>query len=78
MPRLESVKGLLHRWFISIPFFVVLGLILRAVIAIPVIPKPSIATITISGGILEQAYTDDALNMLRYARQKVIKRRLRR
>lgn len=68
MPRLESTKRLLRRWFTSIPFFVLLGLILGAVIAIPVIPKPNIATITISGEILDQAYADDILDMLRDAR----------
>jgi len=55
-------------WFASIPFFIVLGLGLGALISIPVIPKPNIATITISGTILGQAYTDDILDMLRYAR----------
>ena len=68
MPRLESTKRLLRRWFVSIPFFAVLGLILGALISIPVIPKPNIAIITASGVILEQAYTDDILDMLRYAR----------
>ncbi len=68
MPRLESTKRLLRRWFASIPFFVLLGLILGFAIAIPVIPKPNIATITISGPILEQAYVDDILDMLQYAR----------
>jgi len=68
MPRLESTKRLLRRWFVSIPFFAVLGLILGALISTPVIPKPNIAIITVSGEILEQAYTDDILDMLRYAR----------
>jgi len=68
MPRLESIKRLLRRWFTSIPFFVVLGLILGVAIAIPLIPKPSVATITISGAILEQTYADDILGMLRHAR----------
>jgi len=31
-------------------------------------PGPNIATINISGPILDQAYTDDILNMLKYAR----------
>ncbi len=67
MPRLESAKRLMCHWFASIPFFIVLGLGLGALISIPVIPKPNIATITISGTILDQAYTDDILDMLRYA-----------
>lgn len=68
MPRLESAKRLVRRWFTSIPFFVVLGLVLGVLISVPVIPKPNIATIAISGAILDQAYTDDILDMLRYAR----------
>lgn len=68
MSRLESTKRLMRRWLWSIPCFVVLGLILGVLIAIPVIPKPTVATITISGEIIEQAYTDDILDMLRYAR----------
>ena len=58
----------MRRWFASIPFFVLLGLGLGVLISIPVIPKPNIATITISGAIFDQAYTDDILDMLRYAR----------
>ena len=68
MPGLESAKRLMRRWFTSIPFFVVLGLGLGVLISIPVIPKPNIATIAISGVILDQAHTDDILDMLRYAR----------
>jgi len=68
MSRLESAKRLLRRWFTSVLFFVLLGLVLGALISIPLIPKPNIAIITISGSILEQAYTDDILDMLRYAR----------
>jgi len=68
MSRLESAKRLMRRWFTSIPFFVLLGLILGVLISIPVIPQPSIATITISGEIYSQAYTDDILDMLRDAR----------
>jgi len=67
MPRLESVKRLARRWLTSILFFVVLGLGLGALISIPVIPKPEIVTITVSGTIYSQAYTDDILAMLRYA-----------
>ncbi len=68
MSTLESAKRSMRRWFTSILFFVLLGLILGALISIPVIPKPNIATITISGTILDQAYTDDILDILRYAR----------
>ncbi len=68
MTALESTKRLLRRWFTSIPFFVLLGLILGFAIAIPVIPRPRIATIAISGAILEQAYADDILDMLSYAK----------
>ena len=68
MPRLESVKRLMRCWFTSIPFLAVLGLVLGALISIPLIPKPYIATINISGIIIDQAYTDDILDMLQYAR----------
>ena len=68
MPRLESAKRLMRHWFTSIPFFIVLGLILGGLIAVPLIPKPNIATITISGTIFDQAHTDDILDMLRYTR----------
>ncbi len=68
MPNLESIKRLLRHWFTSIPFFVLLGLILGFAISIPVIPKPNIATITISGTISGQAYVDDTLDMLQRAR----------
>jgi len=60
----------MRRWFTSIPFFVVLALILGGLIAIPLTPKPNIATIEVSGLILDQAYIDDILDMLRYARDK--------
>ena len=68
MYRLESAKRFTRRWLNSIPAFVLLGLILGALISIPVITKPNIATITISGGILGQAYADDVSDMLSYAR----------
>ena len=67
MPGLELVRRVMRRWFTSILFFAVLGLILGGLIAIPVIPKPNVATITISGEIREQAHADDISNMLRYA-----------
>jgi len=68
MSRLESARRLMRCWFTSIPFFVVLGLGLGVAISIPVIPKPSVATITISGAIYEQTYVNDILDMLRYAK----------
>ena len=67
MSRLESTKRLLRRWFSSIPFFVVLGLILGGLISILAIPKPNIAIITITGPILTQTYTDGILDKLEYA-----------
>jgi len=69
MLGLQVTKELVRRWFISIPAFVLLGLILGGLIAIWVIPKPNVATITISGPILGQAYVDDALDMVNYARE---------
>ncbi len=68
MPRWESVKKLGRRWFISIPFLAVLGLVLGVLISTPLIPQPKVATITISGAIMNQAYTNDILDMLRDAR----------
>lgn len=67
MPRLESAKRLMRRWFTSIPFFIVLALGLGVLISVLAIPKPNIATITISGEIVDQAYTDDILDMLKDA-----------
>ena len=67
MPRLESAKKLMRHWFTSIPFFIVLALGLGVLISVLVIPKPNIATITISGEIVDQAYTDDILDMLKDA-----------
>jgi len=68
MPRLESAKRLMRRWLTSIPFFVLLGLGLGVLISIPVIPKPNVATISISGEIYDQAYANDILDMLAYTR----------
>ena len=70
MSRLESTKRLARRWFTSIFFFVLLGLLLGGLLSVPLIPRPNIATITISGVILDQTYTDDILDMLRYARDE--------
>jgi len=68
MTKLESAKRWVLRWLGSIPSFILLGLILGGLLSMPVIPKPNIAAITISGEIMDQAYTDDILDMLRYAR----------
>ena len=70
MSRLESIKRLARRWFTSIFFFVLLGLLLGGLLSVPLIPRPNIVTITISGVILDQTYTDDILDMLRYARDE--------
>lgn len=69
MSALESVKRLGRRWLVSLPFFVLLGLILGGLIAVAVIPQPKIGIITLSGPILDQNYTDDILDRLRTARE---------
>lgn len=68
MSRLESIKRVARRSFSSIPFFIILGLLLGYLISIPVAPQPSIAVIGISGTILGQSYADDILDMLKYAK----------
>ncbi len=68
MAKLESAKRLLRRWFTSIPLFIALGLILGGLIAVPLIPRPTVATITISGTILNQTYVDGILDDLQNAR----------
>ncbi len=70
MSKLESTKKLLRRWFTSIPFFVLLGLILGLAIAIPVIPKPKIAIIEISGAILELDYANNISDTLRQVKDE--------
>lgn len=69
MSRLESVRKLIRRWFTSVLFFILIGLVLGGLVSILVIPKPNIATITISGTILDQTYVDDILDILRLARE---------
>jgi len=69
MSRLESLSKLMRRCFVSIPFFIVLGLVLGGLVSSLVTPRPVIATITIPGVIVDQAYVDDILDMLRYARE---------
>lgn len=74
MPKLESARRFMCRWLGSISVLALLGLIVGGLISIPVVPKPSIATITISGVVLEQAQVSDVLDLLRYARgEKSIK-----
>ncbi|MFC2006464.1 S49 family peptidase [Chloroflexota bacterium] len=68
MPKLESTKRLLRCWFTSIPFFIALGLILGAVIAVPIVPKPRIAVIAVSGTIMGQNYADEIIGRLKDAR----------
>lgn len=68
MPGLESTKRLLRRWFGSILFFALLGLTLGGLISVYAIPTPNVATITISGPILNQGHADDILDMLQYTR----------
>ena len=67
MSGMGSDKRLVN-WLASIPLLALLGLILGTLISVPVIPRPNIGTISISGVILEQTYTDDILDMLSYAR----------
>lgn len=68
MPKAESARRFTRRWAGTISFFAVVGLILGGLISIPAIHKPYIGTMTISGPIVEQAYVDDILKMLSYAR----------
>lgn len=68
MPKLESAKRLLRRWFTSILFFVLLGLVIGGLIAVPLIPRPNIAIIDVTGAILNQAYVDGILDSLQTAR----------
>jgi len=68
MPRLESAKGLIRCWCSSIPFFVLLGLILGGIISVAAIPRPNIGIINISGPLIDQAFTDNIVDTLSYAR----------
>ena len=68
MLRVESATRLMSRWFTSILFFALLGLILGGLISIPLISKPNIAIITVSGETLEQTYTNEILDRLKEAR----------
>ena len=68
MPKLEAAKRFMRKWVGSIPFFALIGLIIGTLISIPAIHRPYIGMVTISGPIVEQAYADDIVAMLRYAR----------
>ncbi len=68
MSKPESFKRFLRRWLTSLPFYVLLGLILGVVVAIPAVPRPKIATINISGPILDQSLSDDILDSLKQVR----------
>ncbi len=65
MSRLGLLKLFMLRWARSIPFFILLGLILGIMIAIPVVPTPEIAILSISGVITDQTYTDSVIDELR-------------
>lgn len=69
MPRLETARRIAIRWFTSIPFYILLGLILGFLISIPAIPKPKVAVIPISSAIFGQSYTADILAELKSARE---------
>ncbi len=69
MLRLESAVRLLRHRLISIPFLVLLGLVLGGLLSIVIIPKPNVAIISISPrALLDQASTDDISAMLGEAR----------
>ena len=67
MTRLQSAGRLARRYFTAIPFFLLVGLVLGGLLLVPLIPRPVIATITVSGVLVDQNYTDSILDMLRYA-----------
>ena len=54
MSRLELTKKLMRRWFTSIPFFILLGLVLGGLLSAFIIPKPNVAIITISDAIISR------------------------
>lgn len=69
MSRLESVAGFMRRTVVSLPFLALVGLIIGGLVAAPLMPKPSVAIIAITPeALLDQAYTDDIVEMLRDAR----------
>ncbi|MBI4188639.1 MAG: S49 family peptidase [Chloroflexi bacterium] len=70
MSKLESIKRLLRRCFTSILFFILLGLVLGGLVSIPLMPKPKVAVINISGTIANQDFVDNILNLLQTAREE--------
>ncbi len=66
---LKRVMGMLRRALVSLPAFVLLGLILGGLTSIWAIPKPNIATVTISGSIQQQTFIDDVLDKLKTCRE---------
>lgn len=55
-------------WLNSTPGLLLMGLIIGALVSIPLMPQPDIAVISISGAILEQATADEILTELRSSR----------
>ena len=65
MPNLQKAKSF---WLNSIPGLILIGIISGVLISIPLMPRPHIAVISISGAILEQSTADEILTELRSAR----------
>lgn len=63
------MKKFLRTVFTSFPFFMLLGVALGIIIAVPAIQRPKIVTISVSGPIIDQAFTDDALDVLKQLRE---------
>ena len=68
MARLETVMKFIRRGLTSIPSIILIGLVLGGLVSVPAIPRPNIASITISGVITDQAYVDNILDMIKHAR----------
>lgn len=66
---MASIGRIILRGLYSIPFFILIGLALAFLIAVPAVPKPEITVIPVSGAIIEQSFTDDVIDMLDNARQ---------
>ena len=58
----------IRRGLTSIPSIILIGLVLGGLVSVPAIPRPNIASITISGVITDQAYVDNILDMIKHAR----------
>lgn len=67
MYRWEMAKKIADRWFRSLYFFILIGLILGALLSIILVKEPIISKITISGALLEQADADNILDELKSA-----------